>query len=142
VTDLELAYLAGFFDGEGCVHINSPDRAGRQNLLIRVSQTEPSVLLLYESRWQGKISTRENGPNRKPIWLWTACSQNATECLKDLLPYLRVKSAAALVGVEFQALKEGENNLSQPCAPQHREHVKERRRDCHARLSALNKRGR
>ena len=143
MSDLELAYLAGFFDGEGCVHINRPDRQGRMSLLIRVTQTDPAVLLTYEARWGGTIYSGDNGANRKTIWSWTAHSNVAAGVLRDLMPYLRVKVAQAELGIRFQELKIGENSLL-ALKKNHprREEILSSRRQCHSALSVLNKRGR
>jgi hypothetical protein len=48
-------WLAGFFDGEGCVSA-SKDRHGHANLLVCVSQSEPKILSLIQFAFGGTFS--------------------------------------------------------------------------------------
>lgn len=139
---LELAWMAGFFDGEGCVYIDKPDRMGRQTMRLQLSNTIPSLLLPFEQRWGGKIHTRKNGEHCKDIWVWVCYSTEAKSCLEDLLPYLRFKSAAAVIGIRFQNLKTGDNNLNElrKHHPRRKEIYAERLEAYHE-LRAINKRG-
>lgn len=43
LTVLEKAYLAGFFDGDGCVFISSRDD-GVLTMQVNISQKDPSIL--------------------------------------------------------------------------------------------------
>ena len=57
ITEIELSYLAGIFDGEGCVST----AGGQQNMQLHcsVGNTDPKMLLPFENLWGGKI-TRNN----------------------------------------------------------------------------------
>lgn len=142
MSNLDLAWLAGFFDGEGCVFIDRPDRKHRQTLRVQVTNTIPSSLLGFESRWGGKLRTRSNGERRKPIWIWAAYAGDAQRCLIDLLPYLRVKAAQAEIGIRFQELKSGDNNMTalKGTHPR-REEIYAGRKAAFVELRALNERG-
>lgn len=137
-----LEYLAGFFDGEGCVNIQRPDRAGRQSLVVQVSNTQPAVLWLYQDRWNGRIIDRDNGPNRKRLSVWRTYSVDALAALTDMLPHLIIKKGAAEIGIEFQMFKMGDNSLM-ALKGRHprRTEILESRLDCYEQLRVLNHRG-
>jgi len=100
MTDAQAAYLAGLFDGEGCVNVyfRRHTKNGRRyaRLMVRVSQNEPAVL-----RWamalasMGNISA--NKPRRaheNPNHVWTVSCSSARRLLATIRPYLIVKAAA------------------------------------------------
>lgn len=140
---LELAYLAGFFDGEGCVTIAGPDDKQRQALQIVVANTEPDVLRLFQARWGGTMALRPSRNERhKRLWDWKLCSQNAVVALNELLPHLHLKGSRAEIAIRFQALKSGENNMQHLSGPHpRRQEILDARMECYEALRVLNKRG-
>ena len=73
VTDTELAYMAGFFDGEGC---------------------DPRVLRLFQSRWGGKIhTTKWYELSRQEKYVWQLYGANSRTFLESILPYLISKKS-------------------------------------------------
>jgi len=78
IPDVELAYIAGFFDGEGCVGIG---RRGFQNngaavfnTYIDISQKKREVLDWIAERFTGTVRWRPNGTgSHNPgggLWVW------------------------------------------------------------------------
>jgi hypothetical protein len=98
------AYLAGLFDGEGCIRI-SKDKMGRSNpryaLIITVNNTNPIPLHFFKNRYGGSINTRYF-KSFKPIHSWTITSKNGQRFLEDVLDNLWIKRDEALLGIEFQ----------------------------------------
>lgn len=85
----QLAYLAGLFDGEGCI-----TRANGRPI-IQIGMTDGPVI-----SWLGSIggTVRVEQPpgNRKPLYRWRVLAANEVEdFLRAIYPYLRVKRAAA-----------------------------------------------
>ena len=111
----KILYLAGFFDGEGCVRVHC-NRAVQKygavspchRLVLIVNQradhSEP-LLMLKEvfGGWLGKGSSRKGC---RPIASWQIHGKHAFAALKLMLPYLTVKRAAALAGIAFMTWKE------------------------------------
>jgi len=93
MTEVQLAYIAGHFDGEGCIHI---DRTKYRRVRVQVGCTYLPVLELYKELFEGKVYSKTVGPERKPMWVWT--SNRQIEAIRFLLrvePYLMEKRAQA-----------------------------------------------
>jgi hypothetical protein len=92
-------YVAGFFDGEGCIGMYPDPKYRSTRVLVQMSQAEPQEQVLYEiqeflSTHGISFTTRVVKPegNRKPCHqLYTVNRVVASEFLKQVEPYLRVK---------------------------------------------------
>ena len=101
-----LAYLAGFFDGEGCIAIiKGKNHLGnvQYSLIVIVSNTSDYILHLYKLSFGGRIQKRKH---KKPEWrdcyVWELSSTRAYDFLKCVYPYLILKKAQADLAFEFQ----------------------------------------
>jgi hypothetical protein len=84
VTDTEIAWAAGLFDGEGSVTIKK-----RGGATIQLGMTDlPLVERFTRVVGVGSISGPRIQPNRKPSWVWFACGLNAVSVARLLLPYV------------------------------------------------------
>lgn len=87
-----LAWLAGFFEGEG--NFDTGFVNGKHpRALITISQTDKRPLELIQSRLGGYLKYRKyNNPSWKPLWTWgTGKRFEAIKIVRVLLPYLRFK---------------------------------------------------
>jgi len=105
----DLAYLAGLFDGEGCIRIASQKlkraKQGRQNeLVMQVGSSDEWVCQTFKMAFGGSIGTRV-AETRTRIWEWKACAKIARSCLEVLLPYLHLKRPQAEIAIAFQKAK-------------------------------------
>jgi intein/homing endonuclease len=105
---MDRRYLAGFFDGEGCVH--------SQGQYVRITIGQRKSEVLYEiQRYLGMGSITSNGP--KGGERLTICGrENCKKFIKIVYPYSIVKKkelrvAYALIGVRNS--KEKQRVLSQ-----------------------------
>jgi hypothetical protein len=95
------AYLAGFFDGEGCIKI---DKSPSENtisyrLYVTVTNTHVPSLELFSSLYGGKIVPKLDGPN---CFQWVLYGKKTVEAfLLASLPYLTVKHPQALLALEY-----------------------------------------
>jgi hypothetical protein len=87
-----VAYLAGLFDGEGCITEN-----GQGHYVAQIGMTDETVI-----RWVAQVGGTvriEDGPNRgnrKPLYRWRLTAANDVQAfLRAIHPYLIVKQAAA-----------------------------------------------
>lgn len=106
----DLAYLAGFFDGEGCVYINrnKPNRWRGMGYHLEISFTngDPAPLLLAQEMFGGQVTTTNDGrAGHKTIHRLRVRCLKAKTALEAMLPYLRVKGERALKAIEFQSRK-------------------------------------
>jgi len=105
-TDRELCYLAGLFDGEGCVTIGlAKGKARRQPMHIlhcALSMTDEPAVKTYYDRFGGQFDGPIHRPDRQPQWRWRVCANDALKFLLVMKPYLRVKAPQTSIGIEFQ----------------------------------------
>ena len=111
--DTQLAYYAGFFDGEGSVgvyigkqgHHSIVNKAYR--LSVTVSNNDPSVIMQLFTDFGGTVRTVANqwqGKRTADMHIWAAQGKTAEAFLIAVLPYLRVKRQQAEVALEYQQL--------------------------------------
>lgn len=109
-----LAWAAGFIDGDGFITIqNRTTKHGDKvykGHYLRVGACQASILPLEELQnlFGGSIRPKNSGPNRegynrKPQWIWTLSTAEASEALTQLLPFLLHKKRVALLALEFQS---------------------------------------
>jgi hypothetical protein len=83
---MDINYLAGFFDGEGCI-----TKGGDSTISIRVTQLaehrEP--LDEFKKRYKGNISN--TGNKNRPCLRWALNGTKAIKFLKDIFPLCVVK---------------------------------------------------
>lgn len=114
--ELELAYLAGAIDSDGTIGIKRSTYsmrvrgdAGAAVFSERVAlrQTSPIVPTMLKERFGGSLyMTKPSAAKGKPLYSWAATDLRATECLKALLPYLRIKQEQAANCVALREVKQ------------------------------------
>lgn len=102
-TDVTLAYLAGFFDGEGCIYSSKTTKKAIPSLGLQVTNTHPDVIEQFKQRFGGFITKSVRETPRKTAYIWWLSGEKASEALIELLPYLVVKKNQALLGIEMQS---------------------------------------
>lgn len=114
-----LEYLAGFFDGEGCITTRGYERTEREKRptirpAVVVTNTNLAVLSEFKRRWNGQIYTRKALPNHQTCYSWDLGRFALTEkFLLDLLPFLVVKRAQAELMLQLCARRQiGRQRLS------------------------------
>ena len=85
----DLAYLAGVFDGEGCVLFNR----------ITVDNTNPYLLVLYREVWGGRIYTKRTSKGHRTCFRWSASGTDCRQALNDMMPYLVEKKSQAEINL-------------------------------------------
>jgi hypothetical protein len=107
-TDVQLAYLAGLIDGEGCIglHIatNNPQRRinPRFQCSLVVTNTHKELLEQLQAVFGGNIFPRKKQKeHHKQCWKWDAQDLGAYEVCKAVLPYLVIKRRQAEAVVKF-----------------------------------------
>lgn len=92
--ETELAWAAGFFDGEGCSCVQKRAGGKRAGISLQISQNNTENLERFLAAvGQGGI----RGPhisktsNSKPSWRWGCYSKSGTHAvMKQLWPYLGI----------------------------------------------------
>jgi len=108
LKETDLAWAAGFFDGEGCILIRrgkhkDPKRKIQHSLVLSVVQTDVRPLNTLQRLFGGSIHVYTRTiPNRKQIWTWRINKTSvAANILKLLYPYLQVKMEEAEIALGF-----------------------------------------
>jgi len=91
----ETAYLAGFFDGEGCIQIN------KGSLRLAVCQLNPEPLKMFQARYGGQIYHRASGPTTRFAYVWNVMATGTSAALRELLPHLVVKREEAETAIAY-----------------------------------------
>lgn len=100
MTNLELAWAAGLFDGEGCIWTRWP----RRNNLVSMEMRMTCVGTMH--RWHkmfgGRlVKAQLSGPSKKAQLKWTAETNLSVSVLRLLLPYLETKKASAIIALRL-----------------------------------------
>ena len=120
-TETELAWAAGFIDGEGCIHVrvSMPTETSRQRsphyaLALQVSNTNRQAIdRIHQMFGFGSVRShhREN-PKWTTAYVWYCMSKNAGTVLRLIQPYVFAKKAELEVGLEFDALPSGRKGVN------------------------------
>jgi len=105
---IDIIYLAGLFDGEGCVNISKKydghQATKRQgNLSITIKLNDCGTTSWLKENFDGSVSKPKPYGNRKQAYAWTLGADSAADLLYDMLPYLKIKIKQAMLGMDWQA---------------------------------------
>ena len=114
MNKVDIAYFAGIFDGEGCICIRKVNtkyitKSGIQRICTSYSL---DVCLANTNEWicrqllfafGGSVYKRklQMGANQT-VWAWEIAAKKATDFLRVLYPYLKLKRAQAEIAINFQ----------------------------------------
>lgn len=84
LTELERAYAAGFFDGDGTVNICWGGPSKSFKIAVSITQKDRDCLDWMAERFGGNVV-----PERDRYWRWTPPSKE--EFLRSIAPYLVLK---------------------------------------------------
>lgn len=105
-------YIAGFFDGEGCIDIRYRTTHGgkyqRFELRLTISQVYRLPLDMIAKHWGGSVSPRRSGN----IHYYVVTGKQANALLESIRPYLLVKADEADIALAFYKLT-GVNKTAQ-----------------------------
>jgi len=111
LSDIDLSYIAGFFDGEGSITIHHncrPSPRGKSpnhTLQVSIGNTDPSILILIHKNFGGSILARKRRPGHRDVTQWAIRAALALPFLEAIRPFLRMKSKQADVAIAYQKTK-------------------------------------
>jgi hypothetical protein len=94
---MNIAYLAGFFDGEGCMWLQKREKS-RPAFLVAVVNTERGPLREFKRRWGGSIHPLiDHRPRLAPriVYKWSASGKAARRAVLAMQRYFVVKAQQA-----------------------------------------------
>ena len=115
--DTDLAYLAGVLDSDGYITVNRTQKkcegpngqkwvaAVSYHPKVGITGTRPQPHELAKSLLGGSISSHQpKNPDHRKVYTWCCQGPTAANCLRLVLPYLRVKHQQALLAIELAEL--------------------------------------
>jgi hypothetical protein len=113
---LLFAYLAGAIDSDGCISVKrstysmrvvGDSKAATFSERVKLKQVTPDVPELLREAFGGSLRVdKPSVKSGRPLYSWQATDLRAANCLRALLPFLRVKRAQALNCLALRDLKE------------------------------------
>lgn len=102
------AYVAGFFDGEGCIQIAKTSSMSVSNhvvgglgLIVNVVNTNLEVIRSIQEKFGGTLIPKSDRRRTRPAYYLVFSGKNAAWFLHCLLPYLIVKRKQAEAALVF-----------------------------------------
>ncbi len=105
----DLAYTAGIVDGEGSIGIarhksKSCKRGYTLELCVQVTSSDEWLCTWLKFAFGSSLSHSVNNAGN-PMWHWILGARKASEFLKLILPYLKLKRPQAELAILFQDAK-------------------------------------
>jgi len=107
----DLAYLAGIFDGEGCIVIHKR-KTGKgilhpgYHIEVNLANTNEWIVRQFQFSFGGNIYLRKKQTcQSRTIWAWQVSARKALDFLAVIKAYLKLKRAQAEIAITFQSSK-------------------------------------
>lgn len=100
MRSVDISYIAGFLDGEGCISLSSRNRVNQTKVTIEVSQRKREVLdWIVSTLGYGRVYQKKC----KYGYTYVLCifSNEGRAFLPMILPYLRVKHKQAELIMDY-----------------------------------------
>jgi len=135
-------YLAGLFDGEGCLYVFEISCKRKHGVIkqmmarVMISNSHLPVLEIIQAQWGGRIHELASKPKKLANYRLDICSQDPIlKILTDMQPYLLIKKDQVdLFMVDYAPTMRGSGKYL-PLTPE--QHAK--RREVKEKLSALKR---
>lgn len=105
MNEVQRAYIAGLFDGEGCITINNHKATGYGSLCCLLTTTDVPSVDYFKEQYGGHTQMLKR---RKATWRdqyqWVVSAKNAIQFLYSILPYMKIKKPQALIGIKYQEM--------------------------------------
>ncbi len=105
MTETDKAWLAGLFDGEGCVWSRWPKR---MNVITEIKMCHMGTIERVNSLFPGRVAKGHlSGWSIKPQWRWSLDTLGTQRFLTMIRPYLVTKRREAEIALELCNRKDG-----------------------------------
>jgi len=109
-NEIDMAWAAGLFEGEGTITMTRIKSTKTENLtcsVIIVGNTDIEIVQLFHKWWGGWLRKRKKVPGKKQAYEWALRGKQTCVFVADILPYIktqRVIQKAKLL-LEAEALR-------------------------------------
>jgi len=107
MKDIELAYMAGIIDSDGCISIQKHTACSSYRPYMTIIQRDMALIEWLYANFKGSVnvvSTKRND-GRDFYLRWLIADGRMIEILKMCLPYLLLKKGQAEVAIELYELR-------------------------------------
>ncbi|KKN73612.1 hypothetical protein LCGC14_0399280 [marine sediment metagenome] len=111
-----LNYVAGLFDGEGCIVVALQKPTPKNQLQSTIHWLQVAIAMSHQPTMEwlkgcfgGCIVTDKKGKSRgdrRPHYSWRVQGNQAKDFLLKIIPFLRYKKEQALLAIDFQTKKQ------------------------------------
>lgn len=109
----DLAYAAGVIDSDGCIYVDRfKDKRKKHGLYvyalrIKVCQSDNQAVVWLSDTFGGSwreypYDKYKYSNNKKPLFIWQINNMKAVELLKILIPYMKIKTKQAKLGIGYK----------------------------------------
>lgn len=89
MTDVELAWAAGLFEGEGTIRISRPSLSNWGAVFVSVVNTDKQIIDWFHYRFAGYVKSAGTPKgNRRDAWVWLIASKRAIAFLESIKPFI------------------------------------------------------
>lgn len=109
MLDVERAWLAGIFDGEGCVWCRYPKR---KNLVIEIKMSDRLTLERIQELFPGRLARgclSRGSFSKKPQWKWSLDTRKSVLFLDEMLEFLVTKRNHAIAARAYARAEDNED---------------------------------
>lgn len=106
ISKTNIAYIAGFFDGEGCIYGRGTGSfAKRPSIRIQITQKFPNILKKMQKVTNlGKVRQRSSQRSTGSYMYIITGRKNVSKFIKLILPYSIIKRQQLLLGLKLAKL--------------------------------------
>lgn len=151
MKDTDIAYAAGFVDGEGSISIELVGQARTPAVFVKIANCDLPVLERLRSQFGGRIKTlrrvKDPKPQNRESYQLVIAWDYAIDFIKLIRPYLVVKTKQADVALEWNAKRNRSRGgqvgkKGRPRSePKLTEEYRQQMQDLRSRMASLNKKG-
>lgn len=141
MTPFDARYLAGLFDGEGCVSVSVGHRT-RPQILVQLGVVQPEISETLKHQFGGHICFRKAHKNTRASYVWKANGHAGRRLLLAIYPWLRIKKAVATEAINYMVLRAQPYHIRREIKKPLRPEIAASQDIIVANIKNLNRRGR
>ncbi len=107
----EVAYYAGYFDGEGSIQIGVNNHKAltspQHTLRCSITSNNGDICKSYKASFGGHLTSYFSQQTNKILWAWGTNANLAMAFLETISPFLRQKKQEATIAINFQLNRRG-----------------------------------
>ena len=106
-SDIALAYMAGFFDGEGCVNFTQSGKHKTWIIRVMVRNTDFDIIKKIHETFGGRIQVthQKNKPAWKTSYCWRVDGAQAIFFLRLIDPFVFIKKDQILIAMFWDEIR-------------------------------------